>query len=272
MPSGHPDICPISAESEPRARPPLVVVAHPPAQLTNPLRNLVLGGLNPDDFAAMEPFLRLIPLRANEVICGPERPIERVLFPVVGAIASQMTMRGGRVATGSCMGREGALGVGSAFNAHTVRFPMIAVLPGEAWQIGSVQLRELVSQRPTLRHALLSALDDALHRAELSAVCGQLHDGRQRLASMLLINRHRSSSSTLELTQEALSAILGVQRTSITAIALSLKSIGAIAYRRGKVRIIDLDALQGAACECHLSHPLFGATAMVDLARDRWSA
>ena len=54
----------------------------------------------------------------------------------------------------------------------------------------------------------------------------------------------------MPLTQEFISAMLGVQRTTVTAIASQLQKVGLISYRRGKVEIIDYAGLAQRACEC----------------------
>jgi Mn-dependent DtxR family transcriptional regulator len=53
------------------------------------------------------------------------------------------------------------------------------------------------------------------------------------------------------LTQEFLADMLGVQRTTVTAVARSLQDKGAIRYRRGVVDIMDRGVLEQLACECY---------------------
>jgi predicted transcriptional regulator of viral defense system len=55
----------------------------------------------------------------------------------------------------------------------------------------------------------------------------------------------------LELTQEFLSQMLGVRRSSVSLVAGTLQQAGLLRVRRGRVRIIDLEGLQEAACECY---------------------
>ena len=59
-----------------------------------------------------------------------------------------------------------------------------------------------------------------------------------------------SGSRTLPLTQELLSEMLGVRRTSITDVATKLQAAGLINYSRGVINILDLAALQKLSCEC----------------------
>ena len=45
--------------------------------------------------------------------------------------------------------------------------------------------------------------------------------------------------------------MLGVQRTTVTAIASQLPERGAISYVRGKITIVDREALKRCTCECY---------------------
>jgi hypothetical protein len=44
---------------------------------------------------------------------------------------------------------------------------------------------------------------------------------------------------------------LGVQRTSISIVAGALQKAGLIRYRRGHIKVLDVDGLQEATCECY---------------------
>jgi hypothetical protein len=47
--------------------------------------------------------------------------------------------------------------------------------------------------------------------------------------------------------------MLGVQRTTVTAIAQELQDRGLIAYSRGRITVRDRPGLRDAACECYLA-------------------
>jgi Mn-dependent DtxR family transcriptional regulator len=54
----------------------------------------------------------------------------------------------------------------------------------------------------------------------------------------------------VHLTQEFMSEMLGVRRTSVTEVAQKLQEAGFINYSRGVINILDLDALKARSCEC----------------------
>jgi CRP-like cAMP-binding protein len=57
----------------------------------------------------------------------------------------------------------------------------------------------------------------------------------ERLCRWLLQSRDLLQSDTLPLTQEFLSQMLGVQRSSVTLVARKLQAGGLISYRRGHI-------------------------------------
>ena len=58
-------------------------------------------------------------------------------------------------------------------------------------------------------------------------------------------------SESLNLTQEFLAQMLGVQRSTVTVAAGELQRAGMIGYSRGKIHILDRPALTKTACECY---------------------
>ena len=45
--------------------------------------------------------------------------------------------------------------------------------------------------------------------------------------------------------------MMGVRRTSVSLVANTLQQAGLIKYRRGHIRVLDVEGLQDAACECY---------------------
>jgi hypothetical protein len=86
---------------------------------------------------------------------------------------------------------------------------------------------------------------------QLGAACNALHPVEARMARWLLHLRDYVDQDVLPLTQETLSQILGVRRTTVTLLMRNLRASGAIrSDRRGQIEI-DRSRLAAAACECH---------------------
>jgi len=54
-----------------------------------------------------------------------------------------------------------------------------------------------------------------------------------------------------ELTQEFMSQMIGVRRTSVSMVANQLQEAGLIKYRRGHIHVLDIMKLKAASCECY---------------------
>jgi hypothetical protein len=106
-------------------------------------------------------------------------------------------------------------------------------------------------ESPKLLSLLIRHEQTVYAQAQQSAACLAAHHVEARLCRWLLRARDLSGSDTLSFTQEYLGEMLGVRRTSVTAVAHSLQAAGLIKYARGKIHVLDADGLQETACECY---------------------
>ena len=60
-----------------------------------------------------------------------------------------------------------------------------------------------------------------------------------------------TGNPTLPLTQEFLSHVLGVRRSSVSIMAHKIQQGGMIRYTRGNITILDREGLEECACECY---------------------
>ena len=90
-----------------------------------------------------------------------------------------------------------------------------------------------------------------LAQAQQAAACNALHGAEARLSRWLLQTSDIIGGDIVPLTQEYLSQMLGVRRTTVTAIARALQRTGMIHYARGRIEISDREKLKKFACECY---------------------
>jgi CRP-like cAMP-binding protein len=106
-------------------------------------------------------------------------------------------------------------------------------------------------QSPQLLSLLIRHEQTVYAQAQQSAACLASHHIHARLCRWLLRARDLAGSDTLNFTQEYLAEMLAVQRSSVTVVAHTLQAAGLINYSRGKIQIVDADALHDSACECY---------------------
>ena len=85
----------------------------------------------------------------------------------------------------------------------------------------------------------------------VSVACNGAHSLKQRLARWLLTMRDRGDDDALQITQNLLAEMLGVQRPTVTNAARELERAGLIARGRRQVSILDRQGLAAASCECY---------------------
>jgi CRP-like cAMP-binding protein len=124
-------------------------------------------------------------------------------------------------------------------------------VPGEAFVIDLPHAKAAVTASRTLREKLYQTDQMLLAQAQQSAACNAAHDVEERLCRWILRTRDVVGGDNLDLTQEFISQMLGIRRTSVTLAARHLQAIGLIKYRRGRIQILDADGLIEASCECY---------------------
>jgi DNA-binding MarR family transcriptional regulator len=98
----------------------------------------------------------------------------------------------------------------------------------------------------------MSTTPDALLAQIMQSVaCNALHTAEARCSRWLLSTQDRVRSTTLPLTQQALAEMLGVQRTTITAVMTDLQAAKLIRYERGRIEILSRTGIEDVACECY---------------------
>jgi hypothetical protein len=102
--------------------------------------------------------------------------------------------------------------------------------------IATFRLQEVVAQSDHLRNVILQYKETLLAQVQQTAGCNALHKADARLARWLLQTRDRIDSDLIPLTQDFLSEMLGVRRTTVTLVAGGLQKAGLIRYRRGMLK------------------------------------
>jgi CRP-like cAMP-binding protein len=221
-------------------------------QRPNPaLQNLLLAALPPEDLGLIAPHLAPVELERGRLLYDPGDRIDIVYFPHDGVISMMTLMESGAAIESATIGREGALGLPAAVSPRQSLVRSIVQTPTRAVKIGAVQLHEAWEKSPRIRELVDRHGEALFGHAIQSVACNALHSVEARFCRWLLTCHDRISTDTVALTQEFLADMLGVQRTTVTAVARALQEKGAIRYRRGVVDIVDRAALEATACECY---------------------
>jgi len=215
--------------------------------------NRLLGILPPADFDLLAPEFEKVALHQDVVLSQSGERMEHVFFPHSGAISLMIEMANGQTVATASVGREGAIGILSVFGPSLSVITASVRMAGTASRIPAARFHAAFSKSFAIRQAVQVHITSLLTQFQLGVACNALHPVGARMARWLLQLRDCSDSDVLPLTQEALSQILGVRRTTVTLLMRNLRESGAIrSDRRGKIEV-DRPRLAAAACECHAS-------------------
>lgn len=214
--------------------------------------NGLLESIDEADQVALEPHLRRMIVEKDQVLIEQDVRVREVHFPVATELSNVMAFSDGRVVEISTVGSEGVSGL-AAFLAEAPCAWRVAVREGDTViALSASALRKQVAVSPRLLKRLMLLTHDNQSQGAQNAACNAIHDSTSRLARWILTLCDRTGREALDLTQEEMSVMLGVQRTTVSAGAAELKRQGAISYARGALRVENRRRLEGAACECYL--------------------
>lgn len=199
--------------------------------------------------AACEP----VELKSAEVLREPGQRIRHVYFPAGSSISLLAPAAAGATLEVAVIGAEGVLGVSVAFGINIGSQRAQVVYPGPAWRIAAPSFCREFERSPRLRRLLSRYVYVVMAQLAQSAVCSNFHHLTARLACRLLIAGDRAQSDRFYVTQETISAMLGVRREGVNLAASLLRGRNLIRYSRGHLTILDRRGLQAAACECFQS-------------------
>lgn len=214
-------------------------------------QNHLLGAMPAAELAAVRPHLKQVTLEHGSQLKDSGERIQYVYFPLSGMVSLLSVMSDGRAVKTAVVGREGALGVQSGLGiAHAYSRAMVEV-QGASLRIPASQFQRVARESEKLRDLLVRYRECCFAQMQQSVACNALHGAEERLARWLLHSSDIIGSDVLPLTQEFLAQVLGVRRTTVTALAQTLLQSGVIDYRRGRIEICNREQLKRFACECY---------------------
>jgi CRP-like cAMP-binding protein len=214
-------------------------------------RNVVLAQLPDDEYAVLAKFLVSVDLPLHKELSQPNSPIEYVYFMNTGLISTDaVTVKGEQVEVG-VIGREGFAGLPAFLDQPQMSHSVIIQGKGEGLRIRSSIVRDEFLKGGVLQQIVHAFAYLQMVQVTQSVLCNRMHEVDARLARWLLTSADRMESESLNLTQEFLAQMLGVQRSTVTVAAGELQRAGLIGYSRGRINILNRARLMKVSCECY---------------------
>lgn len=213
--------------------------------------NLLLATFQPGARAMIEPSAEMVDLKLGEQVQERGEDAQWSYFPFETAMISLVVeLADGRSVQVASIGREGAVG-GIVSCGHAPAFAHAQVMvAGPAMRLPMTMLEDAKRRSPFLANLFCRFSDYLLAEVMQSAACNAFHSIQQRSARWLLTAQDRAGDR-IELTQEALAGLLGVQRTTVNAVVRAFQEEGLVTIRRGRILVLDRAGLKRASCECY---------------------
>jgi CRP-like cAMP-binding protein len=215
------------------------------------LLNFFLSALQPDDRAALSIGMTEVALAPAQVLSEFGEVVEWIYFPGSASISFVTVMSDGKAVETATIGREGVISLIDVATDRPSRLTVFAQIGGSAMRISAASFRARLAQSPELLALTLLHIRATALQAEQGVACNVSHGVHGRLARWLLMTQDRVGTSSFPLTQEYMAVMTGVQRSTVSAMAGTLKKSGVIDYSRGNLVIRDRPALMKHACECY---------------------
>jgi CRP-like cAMP-binding protein len=222
--------------------------------MTQPISNLpnrVLASLMSADIEMLAPHFRFVDLPQGTLLFKAGDVIDRVYFPHKGIVSIVAELTTGEMIETAMTGREGVVGGLSALDSKISIGSAIVQIAGAASVVDVGPVRQLAEQSIGFRATLIKHEQVLLAQSQQSAACNATHTVEARLSRWLLRCRDLVGGEDLPLTQEFIAQMLGVRRTSVSIVAHTLQQAGLIRYKRGNIRVLNLEGLRECACECY---------------------
>jgi CRP-like cAMP-binding protein len=213
--------------------------------------NRLLASVSKEVFEALQPHLSLVELPQGKVLADTGAPVTTVYFPHSGIISLVVELNIGIMIETAMVGRDGVVNASSALDGKVSLNKAIVQLRGFCSAISVEHLSSVADRIRDFRALLIRHEQVLFAQSQQSGACNASHLVEARLCRWLLRTRDLAGDDDLTMTQEFLAQMLGVQRSSLSIVANTLQKAGLIRYRRGHVRLLDIDALKESACECY---------------------
>jgi CRP-like cAMP-binding protein len=213
--------------------------------------NHFLRSLSLHDAKLLQPLLTLVELPSGTVLYKANDTITRVYFPYTGIVSYVVGVTSGELVETGLIGRNSVVGAGIPLDGTTAVNEAIVqvVMTGAAVEVGL--LKQKAASSNTLREWFARHEEMMLAQVQQVAACNVLHSLEERLSRWLLQARDLLNADAVPLTQDFLSQMLGVHRSSLTLVARRLQEAGLIDYHRGNIQVRDVEALKDVSCECY---------------------
>jgi CRP-like cAMP-binding protein len=214
--------------------------------------NRLVDALPQDIYRELAPRFEFVSLTSGVVLHRPLEVIAYLYFPLNCLISVTVSMAEGKTVETGAVGNREVVGINAFMGgSETTQTEYIVQVAGDALRIEAQPLLQAFDENKAVRDVLLKYTQAMIAQISQNAGCNRVHDIAQRYARWLLEVRDRIESDDLHITQEFIAEMLGVRRPTVSVAATALQARGLIRIDRAVTKVLDVEGLNDAACECY---------------------
>ena len=226
----------------------LMRVIDSPQDLTS---NDLLAALPPDVLLRWAPQLEWVDMPLGQVLYLPGDVPGHAFLPTTAIVSLLFVSANGSTSEVAIVGREGLVGVSIFMGGGSTPNRAVVQCAGQGLRLSAERMKQEFDHDGAVMHLMLRYTQALITQMAQTAVCNRHHRLDQQLCRWLLLNLDRLDGSDLVMTQDLISANLGVRREGVTEAAIRLQESGVIRYARGHIKVLDRPALEALTCECY---------------------
>jgi CRP-like cAMP-binding protein len=213
--------------------------------------NRLLDRLPEEEFQRLVPLWETLSLPHGQEVCRQNGPMSHVYFPTGGMVSVVGATADGKIVETATVGNEGMIGIPVVLGLDFSPSTAISQVSGTGLRMPAPAFLQAMGTGTKLDKLLRRFIAFSLRYAYQTVVCNAQHSVEERMCRWLLMTHDRVGKDEFVLTQEFLAEMIAVRRQTVTVFAGTLQTAGFITYRRGTMRIINREGLEGASCECY---------------------
>lgn len=217
----------------------------------DPCKNHLLRRLSEADYLRLEPDLELVSLQGGQVLIEPHINPVWAYLPVSCLLSLVGMTSDGQYTPIVEVGEDGLAGVMQLLGGRSVPYPCVTLITGYAYRLRMDRLMVEFNRCGDFQKTLLEYAQLLLIRIAQSTICLRRHTTEQKICKLLIQGVDHSASNELEMTQQFIGNMLGLRREDVTNVARKLQDEKLLEYTRGRITILNRDAIATRSCECY---------------------
>jgi CRP-like cAMP-binding protein len=201
--------------------------------------------------AEWTPHFERVELLLGQRLFDPGYTQEHVYFPLTAIVSWMNTLQNGSSTEVAITGREGMAGIFLLMGAAHTQNNAFVQKAGSALRIRLRVVQESFDNNMDVQKIFFRFTQTALTQLGQSTACHRHHSLEQQLCRKLLHTLDQQDDDIILMTHELLANALGVRREGVSHTAYRLMKENIISYTRGRIQVIDRQALANRSCECY---------------------